>query len=97
MYTEDEARALAVEAAQEALTRFAASRPVPSSVTAGEAATMLGVSLRTVARLKLPRNRAGRIPYQSVLDALAPSWPPLSWPATTGADHDHQDCRVSRG
>lgn len=70
MYTEDEARALAIDAAQEALTRFAASRPVPTAVSASEAATMLGVSVRTVARMKLPRNRAGKIPYQVVLDAL---------------------------
>jgi hypothetical protein len=70
-FTEKEARALAVDAAQEALSRYAASHPLPSSVTVAEAAKMLGVSLRTAARMKLPRNDAGRIPYSVVLDALA--------------------------
>lgn len=70
-FTEAEARALAVAAALEALTRFAAARPVPSSVTLGGAAEILGVSTRTVARMKLPRTGTGRIPYSAVLDVLA--------------------------
>lgn len=70
-YTEAEARALAVQAAQEALTRFAASNPPPATVSVADAATMLGVSERTVLRMKLRRAAFGRIPYSAVLDALA--------------------------
>lgn len=71
MYSEREARALAVSAAQEALARFAAERPMPSSVSIEDAAEILGVSRRTVARMRLPRNKAGRIPYAAVLDAIS--------------------------
>jgi hypothetical protein len=70
-YTAEEAKALAVQAAEEALARFAASSPLPSAVTAGEAAAMLGVSRSTIARMNLPRNRAGRIPYVELRRAIA--------------------------
>jgi hypothetical protein len=65
MYSEMEARQIAVAAAEEVLAR----RPVPSSVTAAQAAELLDVSVRTVMRLKLPRNRAGKIPYEAVMAA----------------------------
>lgn len=70
-YTDKEAKALAVEAAQEALRRYAAEHPHPSCVTAVEAAKMMQLSVRTVAKLNLPRNKAGKIPYSAVLDAIA--------------------------
>jgi predicted DNA-binding transcriptional regulator YafY len=50
-----------------------AERPVPSCVTVAQAAEMLKVSERTVVRMKLPRNAAGKIPYRAVLEALAAS------------------------
>lgn len=65
MYTEQDMRQIAVAAAEEVLAR----RPVPSSVTMAQAAEILGVSVRTVSRLKLQRNAAGRIPYEAVLEA----------------------------
>jgi len=64
-YTEAEALELAVRAVQIAQ----AQRPVPSTVTVGEAAQMLGVSPRTIIRLNLPRNSVGRIPYEEVIAA----------------------------
>lgn len=66
-YTSAEMRSIAVQAALEVLAR----RPVPSAVTAKQAAEMLEVSPRTVARMGLPRNGAGLIPYTAVLDALS--------------------------
>lgn len=62
-YTEQEARKLAVTAAMAAM----AGRPVPSLVTIGQAAEMLGVSIRTVTRRMPPRGIGGRIPYEWVL------------------------------
>jgi len=56
---------------RKALALHDAERPVPSAVSMAEAAEMLGVSTRTVARMKLPRNKAGKIPYRVVLEALA--------------------------
>jgi hypothetical protein len=68
-YTEGEAKALAVEAATLALRQFAIEHPLPSCVNATEAAKMLNVSPRTLWRLNLPRNKAGKIPTEAVLEA----------------------------
>jgi hypothetical protein len=73
MLTQAEARRIAVDAALEALARFAAAHPLPTQVTAKEAARMLGVSGRTISRMRLPRNSAGKIPYEAVLEARAAS------------------------
>lgn len=67
MLTEQEA----MELIRKALAIRDAERPVPSCVSVAEAAEMLGVSSRTVVRMKLPRNAAGKIPYRAVLEALA--------------------------
>jgi hypothetical protein len=67
MLTETEA----MELIRKALAIRDAERPVPSCVSVAEAAEMLGVSTRTVVRMKLPRNKAGKIPYRAVLEALA--------------------------
>jgi hypothetical protein len=66
-------RRIAVDAAMEALTRFAATHPMPSAVSISQAAEMLNVSGRTVTRLKLPRNKTGKIPVEAVLNALRAS------------------------
>lgn len=60
-----EARTVAIAAVEEVLAR----RPVPSAVTLKQAAEMLGVSRNTAAKLNLPRNAAGLIPYEAVLAA----------------------------
>lgn len=65
MLTEQEALQLIVKA----LAIHDAQRPVPSCVSVAEAAKMLGVSTRTAVRMKLPRNEAGKIPYEVVLAA----------------------------
>lgn len=67
--TEHDMRRVAIAAAEEILAR----RPVPSSVTLKQAAEMLGISPNTARKLKLPRNAAGLIPYESVLEARAAS------------------------
>ena len=67
MITKEEARQLIREAVLEAL----AQRPMPSYVTKADAAEMLGVSTRTIDRMKPPRNGVGKIPYGWVLDELA--------------------------
>jgi hypothetical protein len=67
MLTETEA----MELIRKALAIRDAERPVPSCVSVAEAAEMFGVSTRTVVRMKLPRNKAGKIPYRAVLEALA--------------------------
>lgn len=67
MLTETEA----LELIRKALAIRDAERPVPSAVSTDEAAEMLGVSTRTLRRMKLPRNAAGKIPYRAVLEALA--------------------------
>lgn len=67
MITKQEARELIREAVREAL----AQRPAPSCVSVTEAAKMLGVSRRTAVRMNLPRNAAGKIPYEAVLEARA--------------------------
>lgn len=67
MLTETEA----MDLIRKALAIHDAERPVPSCVSVSEAAGMLGVSTRTVVRMKLPRNKAGKIPYRAVLEALA--------------------------
>lgn len=66
-YTEQEVNAIAVRAAEIAL----AQRPVPSTVTVGEAAKMLNVSPRTIIRMNMKRNSVGRIPYEEVIAARA--------------------------
>ena len=65
MLTEQEARRVAIAAAEEVLAR----RPVPSAVTLKQAAEMLDISPNTARKLKLPRNAAGLIPYEAVLAA----------------------------
>jgi hypothetical protein len=69
MYTEQEARNLAIEAAGEALKRFAATHPNPANVSVAEAASALNLSVRTIARLKPPKV-GGKIPYSWVLKRL---------------------------
>ncbi len=66
-YTEPQLIAIAAMAAEMALAR----RPAPSSVTLKGAAEIMGVSVRTVARMNLPRNQSNRIPYSAVVDAMA--------------------------
>lgn len=61
----------AMELIRKALAIHDAERPVPSGVSVAEAAEMLGVSTRTVVRMKLPRNAAGKIPYRAIQEALA--------------------------
>jgi hypothetical protein len=64
-YTEREALALAVQAAEIAL----AGQPHPTHLTLAQAAEILKVSTRTVARMNLPRNSFGRIAYEDVMAA----------------------------
>jgi len=61
----------AMDLIRKALAIRDAERPVPSCVSVADAAEMLGVSTRTVARMRLPRNAAGKIPYRALLEALA--------------------------
>lgn len=63
--TAQEARRVAVAAAEEVLAR----RPVPTAVTLKQAAEMLGISTNTARKIGLPRNVAGLIPYEAVLAA----------------------------
>ena len=67
MLTETEA----LDLIRKALRIHDAERPVPTSVTPDEAAEMLGVSPRTIRRMKLPRNDLGKIPYRAIVEALA--------------------------
>jgi predicted DNA-binding transcriptional regulator YafY len=67
MLTEQEA----MDLIRKALAIRDAERPVPSHVSVEQAAEMLNVSSRTVIRMKLPRNAAGKIPYRALLEALA--------------------------
>lgn len=67
MLTEQEA----MDLIRKALAIRDAERPVPSCVSVADAAEMLDVSPRTIRRMKLPRNAAGKIPYRVVLEALA--------------------------
>lgn len=67
MLTETEA----LELIRKALAIHDAERPVPSHVSVTDAAEMLGVTTRTITRMKLPRNKAGKIPYRAVVEALA--------------------------
>lgn len=67
MLTESEA----LELITKALAIRDAERPVPTHVSVEQAAEMLDVSTRTIIRMKLPRNAAGKIPYRAVLEALA--------------------------
>ena len=72
-YSESEVRLIAVTAALEALARFSVMHPLPTCVTVKEAAKMLRVSQRTIIRMKLPRNRTGRIPYEELLKSRTSS------------------------
>lgn len=63
--TNQDLRKVAIAAAEEVLAR----RPMPTAVTLKQAAEMLGMSPNTARKLKLPRNPAGLIPYESVLAA----------------------------
>jgi predicted HTH domain antitoxin len=63
--TEQDARRVAIAAAEEVLAR----RPVPSAVTLKQAAEMLGISPNTARKLNLQRNATGLIPYEAVLAA----------------------------
>lgn len=67
MITKEEARELIRDAVREAL----AQRPLPTCVSVTEAARMLGVSRRTAVKMNLPRNKAGKVPYEAVLEARA--------------------------
>jgi len=67
MLTETEA----LDLIRKALKLHDAERPVPTCVSVAEAAEMLGVSTRTVVRMKPPRNKAGKVPYSWVVEALA--------------------------
>ena len=66
MLTETEA----LDLIRKALAIHDAERPVPTCVTVAEAAEMLGVSKRTAVRMNLPRNKAGKVPYRAVVEAL---------------------------
>jgi hypothetical protein len=61
----------ALELVQQALAMHDARRPVPSAVTVQQAAEMLGVTPRTISRMKPPKHGAGKIPYGWVLEQLA--------------------------
>jgi hypothetical protein len=65
MMSEQDARRVAIAAAEEVLAR----RPVPSAVTLKQAAEMLGISVPTARKIGLPRGASGLIPYEAVLAA----------------------------
>lgn len=69
IYTEQEARRLAVDAAQEALARFTATHPKPATMTFPQAAEAMSLSESTIRRLKPPRV-GGKIPYSWVVKQL---------------------------
>lgn len=56
---------------RKALALHDAERPVPSHVSVAEAAEMLGVTTRTISRMKPQRNKAGKIPYRWIVETLA--------------------------
>lgn len=65
MYTSQEVRQIASEAARRVLEE----RPVPSTLTTEQAAEILGVSTRTIQRLN-PRRVGSKIPYLWVRQQL---------------------------
>ena len=65
-YTE----AQALEIARQAVALYAA-KPTKACYTVKEAAEFLEVSTRTVARMNLRRNAAGKIPYEELASAAA--------------------------
>lgn len=67
MLTETEA----LDLIKKALALHDASRPIPTAVTFSDAAQMLGISTRTLTRMKPPRNKANLIPYSWVIEASA--------------------------
>lgn len=66
-------RIIATRAAEQAVQLYAAKHPRPTQVTQGQAAEILGVSVRTVrnyiAAGKLKLNACGRLPIEAV-DAM---------------------------
>ena len=56
---------------EHAVARALAQRPTASTVTNEQAGEMLGVSSRTVRRMRPPQIAAGRIPYSWVLERLS--------------------------
>jgi hypothetical protein len=69
VYSEDEARSLALNAAKKAVALFAATHPQPATMTFPQAAEALSLSESTVRRLKPPRV-GGKIPYSWVVKQL---------------------------
>lgn len=67
MLTEQEA----VDLIRKALAIRDAERPVPPHVSITDAAEMLGVSTRTITRMRPPKNAAGKIPYRWLVETLA--------------------------
>jgi predicted transcriptional regulator len=67
-YTPQEAHQIAVTAAREALAMFNA-KPNKSAYTVAEAAEFLGVKPRTIYRLRLKKNSAGKINYETLIEA----------------------------
>lgn len=67
MISEKEALDIARRAAELALS----GRPVPSTVTLGQAAELLDVSERTIRRMSPPRAAGNKIPYSWVAERLA--------------------------
>jgi hypothetical protein len=56
---------------ERAVARALAQRPTASTVTYEQAGEMIGVSSRTVRRMRPPQIAAGRIPYSWVLERLS--------------------------
>lgn len=69
MYTEDEARRLALDTAQKAIALYAATHPQPTTMTFPQAAEAMKLSESTIRRLKPPRV-GGKIPYSWVVKQL---------------------------
>jgi hypothetical protein len=61
----------ALELIRLALAMHDACRPTPAAVTVQQADEMLGVTTRTISRMKPPKHGAGRIPYVWVVEQLA--------------------------
>lgn len=67
MLSEEEA----LRIAERAVEIYAARHPIPAVLEMEEAAKILGVSRRTIERMKPPRVAAGKVPYSWVLERLA--------------------------
>lgn len=71
--TEAEAKAIAREAAREAVAMTLERlprEPVRLALSRQEVARLLGKSPRTIDRMNLPKNKAGKIPVQDALRAM---------------------------